>query len=173
MRSALIFVARWVVCLGLPCWMAACTGPGVPAGSTTVTPDYVTAGGKFTSGGGIYLAAKQQNIGGRLGVCGAWTRTEQSTLSKFHNRHVLDSGIIYLDGERLVQNLNFMAQHKLGRRLGGRQAACVTTGRAWRPADADRRLVVRLPRRSFRIDADKGGTDGTWFYQTAPIPDLL
>jgi hypothetical protein len=153
--------------------LAGCTPGGQPAGTATVTEDYTVAGGTFSTGGGLYVAVRQREIDGRLGICGAWTKTPQSLRSEPHNRDVLSAGVVSLGGERVLSNLTFLTPHPEGTRLRGRQAACVVTDRAWQTGDGEAALSVTLPRRSFDHDASGEGEAmaAVRFRQTRSVPE--
>ena len=153
--------------------LGACTTAGTPAESVTVDESFTVAGGKFSTGGGINVAVDVREIGGKVGVCGAWTTTPQSVRSQPYNRDVLSAASVRADGVRLVQNLTFMARAPEGSRLSGRRAPCVVTDTAWQGAPGS--VTVSIPRRIFDHDDSGEGeaTAAVRFRQTEPAAGVL
>lgn len=155
------------VTLAIALGAGACAAPVTPAGGSRVAESYTVAGGQFTSGGGLYLAIEAREIDGRVGLCGAWTRSRQSALSRRHNDDVLSSGSVTLGGALLVQNLTFLRRHPIGTSLLGQQAQCVITGTPWQAGAETQTLRVHLPPRVFERDlGERGAKGGTRFRQT-------
>ena len=136
--------------------LAGCTSPGVPAGTATVTDAWARAGGVWSSGGHLLVAAGVREDQGRVALCGAWTTTPQSVLSVRHNETVIEAGSARFRGVRLAQGLGFMARLPEGAPLAGATARCVRTEEPWQPGDEARAVTVRLPHMAFEYDEYMG-----------------
>ena len=132
--------------------LAGCTSPGVPAGTATVTDAYARAGGVWSSGGHLLVAAGVREDQGMVALCGAWTTTPQSVLSSRHNASVIEAGSASFRGVRLAQGLGFMAALPQGAPLSGATARCVRTATPWQPGDETRPVRVRLPHMAFEYE---------------------
>lgn len=172
-RPALALALALVLALVLVLGPTACvrTEPGP---SLRLGPEPTVAGGVFSSGGGLVVAAELRDIEGRAGVCGVWAKSNQSVLTKGYNRQVIESGVIFLDGERVVQGLGFLPEVALARDYGGAPGRCVLIGRDWDPALADAAFLIRIPRQNVAYDGDgeiaSGGGTLVTFRQTSGFP---
>jgi len=136
--------------------LGACTVPVEPAGTAPVTPDFARAGGTWSSGGAIEAAVGLVRADDRIAVCGAWTTTPQSILSKRHNDDVVEAGSVWLGGAPLVRGLGFMTRLPEGSPLAGATARCVRTARPWPEGGVPGDPVVHLPRQAFEYDEESG-----------------
>jgi hypothetical protein len=135
--------------------LAACAAAPEPAGTAAVSRDWSEAAGRWSSGGSLIVAATVQEDAGRVALCGAWTTTRQSVLSRRHNVEVMAAGSASLGRERLVTGLGFMPEVPRERSLAGATARCVRTALAWRPGAAED-LRIQLPRMEFEYDEESG-----------------
>lgn len=159
----------------LPLLALAACAPYAPAGFDTVGPGYAVGGGEWNTGGGITAVARVLQRDGAMVVCGAWTTDRQSVLSVPYNRDVMQVGSVYLAGERLVQNLDFMAYVPEADSLAGVRANCVASGEAWRPEFAQAEPRLRFPR--FAVpqdggDEESGGSGDTTTFRETPRPEI-
>jgi len=150
--------------------VAACarTEPGPPR---ALGPEPTLAGGVFSSGGGLTVAAELREIEGRAAVCGVWSKTRQSVLTRGENRRVIATGSAFVGGDRVVQGLDFLPEVPQAESYAGAPARCVLIDRAWDPALVAEDLTIRLPRQIVVNDSDGeiagGGGVIVTFRQTA------
>lgn len=105
------------------------------------------SGGEYSSGGGISVAADIRNSNGSMLVCGVWAQSRaQSILTKGKASRVVSHGSIFLGQERIVQNFLFMNEVAPAPSYAGQEAGCLLLDRAWTEADANRPLLIRIPR---------------------------
>ena len=155
--------------------LAVACARGEPAGFDTVGSGYSVGGGQWKTGGGLTVAVRAFERGGRTLVCGAWATDRQAVMTERYNRDVMEVGSIYLDGERLVQNLAFMPRVRRPDDLAGSEARCVTSPVSWRPGFAEAAPRVRFPRYAVSgdDDEDSGATSGPLVFREAARPDVL
>lgn len=140
------------ICLALSASAGACVGPTEPAGTVTIDDGFARAGGTWSSGGALLMAAGFRESGGRVAVCGAWTTTPQSVLSKQYNADVVAAGAVAVGGRHLVNGLGFMTRLQEDAQLEGATARCVATDRPWEPSLSTALPAVYLPRMEFEYD---------------------
>ena len=150
---------------------AACTRYE-PAGFDTIGPGYTVGGGEWNTGGGITAVARAFERDGTTMVCGAWTTDRQSVLSYTYNRDVMETGSVSLAGERLVQNLSFMAQVPYSQNISGQQARCVATSVPWRSEFGGSKVQLSFPRFVVPHDDEEDG-GGDLVFRERPRPDIL
>lgn len=115
------------------------------------------SGGIYSSGGGLSVAAEVRSHQGRTAVCGAWAQSRrQSILTKHVERRVLDSGSVFLGRERVVHGLLFMNEVRPSKTYGNAPAGCVLTNRAWQAGDANKQVLIRIPRQV--VNNQRGGS---------------
>jgi len=134
--------------------MAGCAAVTEPAGTARIGPEDLRGGGVWSSGGALKLALglRPGEAGPRL--CGAWTTTRQSVLSRRHNAEVLASGSVWQGGRRLASGLGFLARLGEGASLENAEARCIpVAGRARLGGEA---LRLHLPPRFFEYDELSG-----------------
>ena len=153
-------------------FLSACTGLA-PNAVSQLGSNPILSGGKYTSGGGITVAADVRNDSGRTLVCGVWAQSKnQSVLTKHVERQVLGTGAVFLGNEAVVRGLNFMPEVEPSSDYSGQQAGCVRTDRPWRAGDDRRRAQIRIPRQLVYFDGDEFGADPrVYFYQTGPAAE--
>ena len=132
---------------------ASCTVPREFAGYEQVDERYAAGGGTWDFGGGLFVGARVRDDAGTVGICGAWAAGHEPAQIVGLNARVIETGVIYLDGTRILTDLSFMQPHRRGTRLSGRRAACVNTALAWRPEYAGAEPEIRFPRQVFKFDA--------------------
>jgi hypothetical protein len=136
--------------LGLGLAIAACTR-FADVGTDTIGPGYATAGGEWSSGGGITVVSRAFERNGVTVVCGAWTTDQQSTMTILLNDDVIEAGALYIGAERAAWNLGFMAEIPYSDNIAGAQANCVASALPWRAELADTAPQVRLPPLRFTV----------------------
>lgn len=116
----------------------------------------IVSGGKYTSGGGISVAADIRESNGSTLVCGVWAESRsQSVLTKNKAGRVVSKGSIFLGNERVVQNFLFMNKVEPSASYAGQEAGCLLLDRPWTAADAQRTPLIRIPRQL--VYSDGGG----------------
>ena len=133
-----------------------CATAPEPAGTARIGSDALRGGGVWSSGGALRVAVTLRPGDGQARLCGAWTTTPQSVLSRRHNRSVMASGSVSLDGRRLVSGLGFMTRLPEGSALEGAEARCVRVPLDRGEGLADGRLRLHLPPRNFEYDEFSG-----------------
>ncbi len=143
---------------------APATGPQVVA---QLGSDPVLAGGTYSSGGGLTVAADLREYQDRTLVCGVWAQSDQqSILSKGKARGVLDSGSVSVDGQTLVRGLRFMKEVPPMADYAGQEAGCTLTERPWQAGGAT--IEIRIPRQVVHVESDEQGSFSVTFRQTGP-----
>lgn len=130
----------------------------VPRGQSVVSQlgnAPTVSGGTFSSGGGITVAADLRERGGNTLVCGVWAESnKQSILTKNSANRVVSKGVIFLNGERLVQNFLFMNKVDPAPSYAGRDAGCRLLDRPWQASDANADLLIRIPRQIITCEGE-------------------
>jgi len=138
------------LCLSVICAviLASCTTtPSGQKATARLSENPVVSGGKYTSGGGISVAADVRNSNGSTLVCGVWAESNaQSVLTRNKASRVVSKGSIFLGEERLVQNFLFMNKVPPSDSYAGQEAGCLLLDRPWSAADAQRTPLIRIPR---------------------------
>ncbi|MGF1446522.1 MAG: hypothetical protein ACFBRM_10015 [Pikeienuella sp.] len=132
------------------------------SGLDRVSESDALAGGVFRPGGAtLTLTAGLREQAGRLAICGAWAG--HGPRAQQHARDVLGAGIVFAGGQRLQQNLTFLAEDRAGGLTPGTAAGCTLTAEPWRGSVP---VEIRLPRMVVERDCDDyGGCDVTTFRQ--------
>lgn len=144
----------------------AATGPQVVA---QLGSDPVLAGGSYSSGGGLTVAADLRERQGRTLVCGVWAQSDQqSILTKGKADGVIATGSIAVGGQTVVRGLSFMQEVPPMADYSGQEAGCTLTDRAWQASDAAARTEIRIPRQVVHVEADEQGSFAVTFRQTGP-----
>lgn len=136
--------------------LAACAAGGQPAGTGTAGPGHVTAGGSWNSGPTLAVIAKAEERGGKVAVCGAWTKDYDTPTEFLYDRQVLEIASAELGGERLVSNLGFFPRVPWAADLTGAGTGCAVTGTPWRAGFAAMPVAIVLPRVRFADDPIHG-----------------
>ncbi|MEL7014314.1 MAG: hypothetical protein AAFO72_13690 [Pseudomonadota bacterium] len=132
-----------------------------PAGQSAVArlgDNPIVTGGVYSSGGGLSVAVDLREEQGRTLVCGVWAQSkQQSILTKGKAKDIIDTGSIFLGRERVVQNFLFMKEVEPAETYAGQEAGCLLLDRPWMDADAQRTLLLRIPRQVVEIQDDESG----------------
>jgi hypothetical protein len=155
--------------LGLTLTLAACGSSETSTSSAVqLGPNPVLAGGSYSAGGGITIAAELREIGGMTGICGAWAESDvQGVYTKGRASGVMQSASIYLGGRKLKQDLLFMRKIAPVADYAGAEANCITVRRPWQPGDEARRPTIRIPKQLV-YQQRTGGAVQITFTQTGP-----
>ncbi len=140
-----------------------------PAGKATLGANPVLDGGRFSSGGGLTVAADLRESAGRVAVCGVWAQSErQSVLTKFKAAQVIATGSVAVNGETLVRGLQFMPEVAPMADYAGAEAACVRTERAWSDAMRQARVDINIARQVVERDVSQSGVMEVVFIPDGP-----
>ncbi len=131
-------------------------------GTDRLRGDDALAGGVFSPGGSTLLvSAGLRKIEGQPAVCGAWQPSGPDALE--YGYRVLDAGIVFVDGERVLQNLSFITQIGPDRPLGGAPSGCTPVSRGMEGGE----VRIRLPAQIVEADCEAfGGCNVIRFRQT-------
>ena len=130
----------------------------------TLSERVTLAHGSYSSGGGITIAADLRPKDGRTALCGTWAQsTDQSSYTKGTARAIVQLASVYVDGQRIYQDLGFMPQTAPRLDYAGAPARCVLTDLPWR---AGRIPEVFLPRQQISHSAGGGSSPKISFRQT-------
>ena len=117
-----------------------------------------SSGGKYSTGGGISVAADMRERGGQTLICGVWAQSEQqSILTKGRAGEVLARGSVQLDGSQIAQDLSFMQEVPPVADYSGSTANCRQIDRPWQAGDENRSLSIRIPRHVVHREFDGVG----------------
>ncbi len=106
----------------------------------------VIAGGEYSTGGGITVAVEPRDIGGKLGFCGIWAQsTSMSAYTRRAASAVLTKGVVQIDGQTVLRNLNFLNRVGPAATYTGAPSGCTVVNRTW-TGDPTARMTVRIPR---------------------------
>ena len=114
-----------------------------------VSEEYTVGGFSWQSGSSVYVFVRTFEYNGNIAVCGAWAASQGSGRSTLLNEQVLGAGSIALDGTLVVSGLGFFPEHRNPRAINGRQTACVSTDRPWKPEYENIKPEVRFPSMTF------------------------
>ena len=160
---------RHAVFIALASALAGCgaaTGPQVVA---RLGPDPVLAGGTYSTGGGLTVAADLREYQGRTLVCGVWAQSaQQSILTKGKARGVVATGSVAVGGQTVVRGLGFMREVPPMADYAGQEARCTLTDRAWQAGDEARQVEIRIPRQVVHVEIDEQGGFSVTFKQSGP-----
>ncbi len=136
---------------------------------TPLGPDPAVAGGTYTTGGGLSVAAELRESERLTVVCGVWAINQQSAMTKLAEQQVLNSGALFRGRERVVSGLLFMRRVDPAPSYGGQEANCFRTDRPWRGPGRVARPEIFLPRQIIPSDADYlFGNRLIWFRPGGP-----
>ena len=125
------------------------------------------AGGTYSTGGGMTVAADLQAYQGRTMVCGVWAQSpRQHYMTNFAEPKVLGSGAVYLRGEALLRGLVFMREVAPQADYAGQEAGCVVTDRPWQAGDDAAQIDIRLPQQIVAVEGEE--PDGKRVSQFTP-----
>lgn len=126
-------------------------------------------GGTYTTGGGITVASRFQEVNGRTALCGLWSESRaQTPYTKGRARSVLASSAVYLEGTRLLNDLSFLHKTPPGTRYDGMKTTCALSDRAWQAAYASRVPDIRMPRQIVYFEPGNNAGPRVEFRQTGP-----
>ena len=138
-----------IASLGAALLVAGCVSSTEPASGQTIDRTYKVDGFRWDSGTTVYVLLKAYDADGKVGVCGAWSaRGGSATISNLHT-DVLAAGILTIDGERLLQGLNFLAEHGPEGELVGKTSNCVVVDKPWKKSFRTKNLDLDFPRMRF------------------------
>ncbi|PIV80146.1 MAG: orotidine 5-phosphate decarboxylase [Rhodobacteraceae bacterium CG17_big_fil_post_rev_8_21_14_2_50_63_15] len=102
--------------------------------------------GRYSSGGGLRVAAEVVQINGRAHLCGVWSDLPpQVEMTEPLGREILRRSRAERDGQVLFTDLSGLRRVRARTDYTGAQANCLDSGRLWTPADARATLTLRLP----------------------------
>lgn len=142
------------------------TSLAVTACTTYVGPETVamlgaapaSSGGKYSTGGGITVAADMREKDGQTLLCGVWAQSEQqSILTKGRASEVLAKGSVQVNGRQIAQDLSFMQEVPPVADYSGNAANCRLIERPWQAGDETRNLSIRIPRHVVHREFDGVG----------------
>ncbi len=149
--------------------MAACA-PLPRATVSALGTGVVQDGGRYSSGGGLTVAAEVRQINGMTALCGVWAESEQqSALTRQKGLGVVQTGTALLGGEVIRSSFGFMNKVPRADGYTGQPANCIVTERPWQPADDSKALSLRFP--NLVVHREKDGLDPgpvVTFKQTGP-----
>lgn len=127
---------------------------GGAAAQTTLSEQVSLAHGTFSSGGGLTIATElRPTTDGRTALCGVWSESDsQSSYTKGAAREIVRLATVYVDGQRIAQNLGDLPQIDPRLDYAGAPAGCILTNLTWQPG---RVPEVFVPRK--QISRSNGG----------------
>jgi hypothetical protein len=118
------------------------------SGLVRLSPGATVAGGRYSSGGGLRVAAEIVPVNGRAHLCGVWSDLQgQVPQTEAVGRALLREAHATLGGRRLSVDPGDLRQVRAREDYTGTHANCLDTGLGWRPALARERLRLHLPAR--------------------------
>ncbi len=135
--------------------VAACT-PLEPQVLARLGAAPALAGGTYSTGGGMTVAADLREYEGRTMVCGVWAQSpRQHYMTNFAEPKVLGSGSVYLRGAAVLRGLVFMREVAPQADYAGQEAGCVVTDRPWQAGDDEAGIEIRLPRQIVAVEGEE------------------
>ncbi|HMB13363.1 MAG TPA: orotidine 5-phosphate decarboxylase [Roseovarius sp.] len=111
-----------------------------------LSPAATVAEGRYSSGGGVRVAAELVSVNGRAHVCGLWSDLPgQDMRTEALGREILRRTRAALDGRVMLDDLGELRRARARMEYTGVDATCLDTGQAWRAEMARRPLLLRLP----------------------------
>ncbi len=157
------------------CFLAALTACSAPQVVTQAKLDHqvaVTGGTYKKVGGGITVATELKEINGQTGVCGVWAETPDlhAWVRGSGSMQLLPSSAAYLNGHRLVTNLQFLQKVDPAQDYRGLTGNCALSDMPWQAGYAQMAPEVRIPKQMVYedIDDDSGAGIIIMFEQTGP-----
>lgn len=112
----------------------------------SLSPGATLAEARYSSGGGLRVAAQMTAIDGRAYLCGLWSDLPgQDARTASLGRAVLSQSRAMLGGRVIRQDLGDLRKAWLREEYTGIDATCLETGLDWRAGDAGRPLRIDLP----------------------------
>jgi hypothetical protein len=116
------------------------------SGLVRLSPAATVAGGRYSSGGGLRVAAEMAPVNGRAHLCGAWSDLPgQVPQTEGVARALLGTAQVTLGGRILDVDASELRRVRPRDSYAGAHANCLDTGIAWRPALARQSLHLHLP----------------------------
>ncbi|MDT8345957.1 MAG: hypothetical protein RQ752_16135 [Thermohalobaculum sp.] len=138
--------------------------------SEPVDARYSVSGGTFDTGGDLIVMLRAFETDGRVGICGAKTRTRESAMSLPYGHFVEGAGVVQLAGARIFQGIRRLPEYPFADDMTGVSAKCMVADRAWRPEFDTASPVVRFARMPF---GGEGRGDYDTIFRSAPVPDVI
>lgn len=124
--------------------LGACALSPPRVGTDQLAEGDALAASELNFGGVLEVAAGLRTLDGALVLCGAWSG--RSYYARYYGDPAIAAGFVEIEGIGRVHNLSFMTPLREGEGLApGRISGCRPLGRGWDPADAGRRMRIRLP----------------------------
>ena len=102
--------------------------------------------GRYSSGGGIRLAAEVVSVNGRAHLCGVWSDLPgQVTMTEPLGREILERSSAVQEGRIVLADLSGLRRVRARNDYTGVNANCLDTGAAWTPAHSQAPLNLHLP----------------------------
>ncbi|MFU8776839.1 MAG: orotidine 5-phosphate decarboxylase [Roseovarius sp.] len=102
--------------------------------------------GRYSSGGGLRLAAELRPINGRAHLCGVWSDLPgQDPRTEPLGREMLRRSSVTLAGREITRDLGNLRRVPLRRGYDGAQATCLDLGQRWHANQASAPLTLHLP----------------------------
>jgi len=137
---------------------------GAAQAQNTLSDRVTLSHGSYSSGGGLTIAAELRPKDGRTALCGTWAQSErQSSYTSGTARNIVQLASVYVEGQRIYQDLGFMPQTAPRLDYAGTPARCVLTDLPWR---AGRVPEVFLPRQTISHSGGGGSDPTITFRQT-------
>lgn len=115
-------------------------------GLVPLSPAAQRAEGRYSSGGGLRVAAELVSVNGRARLCGVWSDLPgQIERTESLGREILRRSRAESDGRVILDDLSGLRRVRARADYTGVQANCLDTGAAWHPAMAGRPVALRLP----------------------------
>lgn len=115
-------------------------------GLVPLSPVAQRAEGRYSSGGGLRIAAEVVSVNGRAHLCGVWSDLpRQVEMTKPLGREILRRSRAELDGQVILTDLSGLRRVSARADYTGANANCLDTGRPWSAALMQARLTLRLP----------------------------
>jgi hypothetical protein len=115
-------------------------------GLVPLSPAARLAEGRYSSGGGVRVAAEVVSVNGRAHLCGVWSNLpRQVEMTEPLGREILRRSRAELDGRVILTDLSGLRRVNARTDYTGARANCLDTGQRWSAAMMQARLTLRLP----------------------------
>ena len=102
--------------------------------------------GRYSSGGGLRLAAELRPVGGRAHLCGVWSDLPgQDPRTEGLGREMLRRSRVTQSGQEIARDLGNLRWVTPRRDFAGAEATCLDLGTPWRADQARAPLTLHLP----------------------------
>lgn len=102
--------------------------------------------GRYSSGGGLRLAAELRSVDGRAHLCGVWSDLPgQDAHTEDLGREMLRRSRVTLGGQEIASDLANLRRVSPRRAYGGTQATCLDLNQPWQAERARAPLTLHLP----------------------------